>query len=126
MKKALVVGIDDYPSPNELAGCVNDAAEMCALLEKNENGSPNFDVISLSSDEAPVAVYPLNPSYEPDHGEETERLKDIPVIPENMEIFHELQKCNRAGLMVPVEQPHKRLWVKVSLARVGENVFSQH
>lgn len=54
MKKALIVGIDNYPSPDELNGCVNDAAEMRKVLEKNENGSSNFDVISLTSDEEPV------------------------------------------------------------------------
>jgi len=54
MKKALVVGIDDYPSPNELNGCVNDAVEMSALLEANGDGSPNFDVRRLISSEGTV------------------------------------------------------------------------
>ena len=43
-KKALVVGIDDYPNGNELRGCVNDARAVGELLEKNEDGSPDFDV----------------------------------------------------------------------------------
>jgi hypothetical protein len=52
MKKALIVGIDNYPSPNELFGCVNDAVEMAAILETNGDGSPNFDVRRvISSDE---------------------------------------------------------------------------
>ena len=42
-RKALVVGIDDYPfSP--LQGCVNDATKIATLLKTNEDGSKNFDV----------------------------------------------------------------------------------
>lgn len=59
MKKALVVGIDNYPSPNELNGCVNDAAEMYKVLAKNGDDSPNFDVISLSSDKEQVTSHVL-------------------------------------------------------------------
>lgn len=43
MKKALVVGIDNYPRC-PLHGCCNDARAMKAILEKNEDGSPNFSV----------------------------------------------------------------------------------
>lgn len=43
MKKALVVGINDYPK-NPLYGCVNDANEIAKVLSKNGDGSPNFDV----------------------------------------------------------------------------------
>lgn len=43
MKKALVVGIDNY-SATPLSGCVNDANEIQKLLETNGDGSPNFDV----------------------------------------------------------------------------------
>ncbi|MBD5413968.1 MAG: caspase family protein [Treponemataceae bacterium] len=42
-KKALVIGIDDYPNC-PLAGCVNDAKDIATLLERNEDGSKNFDV----------------------------------------------------------------------------------
>lgn len=42
-RKALVVGIDDYPSC-PLNGCVNDAEEIKNLLETNGDGSPNFEV----------------------------------------------------------------------------------
>lgn len=56
MKKALVVGIDDYPQPNELSGCVNDAIELTALLETNGDGSPNFDVRKLVSKEMDVTA----------------------------------------------------------------------
>lgn len=43
MRKALVVGIDDYPS-GALSGCCNDAEQMQRLLAKNEDGTPNFNV----------------------------------------------------------------------------------
>lgn len=43
MKKALVVGINDYPSV-PLTGCVNDANSVSKLLERNGDGAPNFDV----------------------------------------------------------------------------------
>lgn len=43
MRKALVVGIDDYPY-NRLYGCCNDADAISELLSRNEDGSPNFDV----------------------------------------------------------------------------------
>ncbi|MDU1036970.1 MAG: caspase family protein, partial [Staphylococcus sp.] len=42
-RKALVVGIDDYPGC-PLNGCVNDAKEIKSLLEINGDGSPNFEV----------------------------------------------------------------------------------
>lgn len=43
MKKALVIGIDDYPDA-PLSGCVNDALAVAELLKTNGDGSPNFDV----------------------------------------------------------------------------------
>lgn len=42
-RKALVVGIDDYPCM-PLNGCVNDATDIKYLLETNGDGSPNFEV----------------------------------------------------------------------------------
>ncbi len=42
-RKALVVGIDDYPS-YPLSGCCNDAEAIKDLLANNENGNPNFSV----------------------------------------------------------------------------------
>lgn len=43
MKKALVIGINNYPiSP--LSGCVNDASAFANTISKNGDGSPNFDV----------------------------------------------------------------------------------
>jgi hypothetical protein len=43
MKKALVIGINDYPS-SPLGGCVNDASALATILESNGDGSPNFGV----------------------------------------------------------------------------------
>lgn len=43
MRKALVVGIDNY-SQCPLRGCCNDADEVAKLLSSNDNGSPNFSV----------------------------------------------------------------------------------
>jgi len=44
MKKALIVGINNYSS-SPLRGCINDAAAFGAILETNGDGSPNFDVV---------------------------------------------------------------------------------
>lgn len=51
MRRALVIGIDDYAS-SPLNGCVNDAISVGALLEKNGDGSPNFSVQLMTSDNA--------------------------------------------------------------------------
>lgn len=48
MKKALIVGIDDYPTA-PLQGCVNDAIAVANTLEKNGDGSPNFSVHLITS-----------------------------------------------------------------------------
>lgn len=49
-KRALIVGIDEYDNVNSLAGCVNDALEMKAVLERHEDGSKNYDCKILTSD----------------------------------------------------------------------------
>ena len=54
----------------------------------------------------PTDVFPLDPSYEPDRGEEAENHKGIPVKDDHVRIYRELQQCNRNGLVVPVDQPH--------------------
>lgn len=53
MKKALVIGIDDYPR-NPLRGCVNDAVALANKLETNGDGSPNFSVRLLTSNQVEV------------------------------------------------------------------------
>lgn len=44
MRKALIVGIDNYPNA-KLNGCVNDASAIAQCLRKNGDGSPNFDIL---------------------------------------------------------------------------------
>lgn len=46
MKKALIVGLNDYPG-HELNWCENDAITMKDLIESNGDGSPNFDVKTI-------------------------------------------------------------------------------
>jgi uncharacterized caspase-like protein len=46
-RRALVVGIDDYPGA-PLAGCVNDANALAALLKTHEDGSPNFALRTIT------------------------------------------------------------------------------
>lgn len=55
MKKALVVGIDDYPN-SPLNGCVNDAVAIANTLEKNGDGSPNFSIRLLTSNQANIST----------------------------------------------------------------------
>lgn len=43
MRKALIVGINNYPS-SPLCGCLNDASEFAKIIATNGDGSPNFDV----------------------------------------------------------------------------------
>ncbi|HWX16201.1 MAG TPA: caspase family protein [Chthoniobacterales bacterium] len=42
MRKALIVGINEYPAC-PLTGCENDALRIGALLEKHHDGTPNFE-----------------------------------------------------------------------------------
>jgi uncharacterized caspase-like protein len=48
MRKALVVGVDNYAA-NQLTGCVNDAYSLSAVLRVNGDGSPNFDVRTMTA-----------------------------------------------------------------------------
>ncbi len=57
-KKALVIGIDDYPS-HPLQCCVADATAVAKLLAKNEDLSPNFDVKLLTSGNADTSNWGL-------------------------------------------------------------------
>jgi hypothetical protein len=43
MKRALLIGIDQYVNFNDLGGCVNDVDAVEHLLARNEDNSPNFD-----------------------------------------------------------------------------------
>ena len=44
MKKALLIGINDYPAGNELTGCIEDINNVKAVIERNGDGTPNFGV----------------------------------------------------------------------------------
>ena len=46
MKKALIVGLNNYPG-RELEWCNNDAIAMTELVESNGDGSPNFEVVPI-------------------------------------------------------------------------------
>jgi hypothetical protein len=50
MKIALIIGVNYYPNSNPLYGCVNDAYEVKSVLERNGDGSVNFDVKLLTAD----------------------------------------------------------------------------
>lgn len=49
MRKALIVGLDDYPTA-PLKGCVNDAIRMEQTLQRNGDGSPNFSVKTITGE----------------------------------------------------------------------------
>jgi hypothetical protein len=53
MGKALVIGIDDYKA-TPLKGCVADAREIERLLSHNDDGSKNYDVRRITSDESSI------------------------------------------------------------------------
>jgi len=57
-KKALIVGIDDYPK-SPLFGCVNDAVGMASELERHGTGSVNFGVNRRTSNESQITVAEL-------------------------------------------------------------------
>jgi len=59
MKKALVIGIDDYPT-SPLNGCVNDAVAVANTIKRNGDGSPNFSVKLLTSNELEVTTEVLH------------------------------------------------------------------
>src|SRR6266545_1325838 len=50
MRKALIVGINDYPT-SPLRGCVNDANAMASVLGTHGDGSPNFAPLLMTSPE---------------------------------------------------------------------------
>ncbi|MFD4786251.1 caspase domain-containing protein [Streptomyces sp. NPDC058459] len=43
MKRALLVGVDQYKNFSQLNGCVNDVTALYPLLARNEDDSPNLD-----------------------------------------------------------------------------------
>jgi hypothetical protein len=53
-KCALLVGIDQYKHMSPLSGCVADAVAMRDVLQRHENGEPNYSCVLLNSAEQPV------------------------------------------------------------------------
>lgn len=45
LRRALLIGIDQYDNFNALGGCVNDVHRLQPLLAHHENGDPNFDCV---------------------------------------------------------------------------------
>ena len=63
MRRALVVGIDNYLQ-TPLQGCVNDAIAIARLLKTHGTGSPNFDTRLLSSPTSSVTRSGLREAIE--------------------------------------------------------------
>lgn len=63
MRKALIIGIDKYPT-QPLCGCENDAVSIANTLEKNGDGSPNFDIKLITSDNSNVTSEVISSSLE--------------------------------------------------------------
>ncbi|GJL75962.1 caspase family protein [Nitrosomonas sp.] len=62
-RKALIVGIDDYPfSP--LEGCVSDAVQLGKLLKSHYDGKPNFEIKMLLSSKEKITKTTLKEEIE--------------------------------------------------------------
>ena len=46
-KKALLIGINNYPHPYELTGCLEDIASLKSAIERDGDGRPNFEVKTM-------------------------------------------------------------------------------
>ncbi|MDQ2881439.1 MAG: caspase family protein [Actinomycetota bacterium] len=55
MKRALLVGIDEYEHWSPLGGCVNDVMALTPLLARHEDATPNFDCQTRTSNIAKVS-----------------------------------------------------------------------
>lgn len=56
MKIALIIGINHYPYGGDLNGCVNDAYSVKGILERNFDGSVNFECKILTASNAKEAL----------------------------------------------------------------------
>jgi hypothetical protein len=63
MRKALIVGINDYPSA-PLRGCVNDAIAISSVLGTHGDGSPNFGIKLLTSPSSNLTIPQLKAEIE--------------------------------------------------------------
>jgi hypothetical protein len=64
LKRALLVGIDDYDQFSCLGGCVNDVAALYPLLRRNDDSIINFDCQVLTSDKSRIERETLIESIE--------------------------------------------------------------
>jgi hypothetical protein len=56
MKRALLVGIDHYPTVGSLHGCVADATAMEEILQRNADGSPNWRTELIMSEAGSISI----------------------------------------------------------------------
>ncbi|GAA1026628.1 caspase family protein [Virgisporangium ochraceum] len=54
MKRALLVGVDDYANFGALSGCCNDVVALHPLLSRHADESKNFDCVTMLSSGGPV------------------------------------------------------------------------
>lgn len=66
MRKALIVGVNHYSHSGDLYGCVNDAYNVKAILERNSDGSVNFDckLVTASSSRESIEKFELKDDVE--------------------------------------------------------------
>jgi hypothetical protein len=57
-KRALLVGIDFYASMPDLSACARDAAALRDVLQRHEDGSPNYDCRLLVNPGGPLVTAP--------------------------------------------------------------------
>ena len=62
IKRALLVGINNYDNADNLTCCVDDANAMEERLRKHADGAPNFDCLTLTSDRGAVTEAKLRQS----------------------------------------------------------------
>lgn len=55
MKRALLVGINEYDNVRPLSGCVNDVTAVRPLLARHDDNSPNFECQLLTGPPAKVS-----------------------------------------------------------------------
>jgi uncharacterized caspase-like protein len=64
LKRALIVGIDDYDTAPRLHGCVNDAIAIAKVLEYHDDGSKNYDSQLLLSSTGRITRATLRKAWE--------------------------------------------------------------
>jgi hypothetical protein len=53
-----------------------------------------------------TSTFALDPTFEPDRVNVPSQFRSLPVNSENVQVFKELQMCNRHGLVVPISEEH--------------------